>query len=51
MSMVHPIHPIGRSGAQGSLGSYYAIRITGSEPEFGTMEDFRQLVDKAHISA
>lgn len=44
-----PIHPIGEVGRKGSLGSYYAIRDYGAvNPEFGTMEDFRQLVDKAH---
>ena len=44
-----PIHPIGEEGRKGTLGSYYAIRDYGAvNPEFGTLEDFRLVVDKAH---
>lgn len=44
-----PIYPIGMEGRKGTLGSYYSIRDYGAvNPEFGTMEDFRHLVDKAH---
>lgn len=44
-----PIHPISVEGRKGSLGSYYAVRdYTDVNPEFGTKEDFRSLVDKAH---
>ncbi len=44
-----PIHPIGVEGRKGTLGSYYSISDYGAvNPEFGTMEDFRNVVDKAH---
>ncbi len=44
-----PIYPIGQEGRKGTLGSYYSIRDYGAvNPEFGTMEDFRNLVDRAH---
>ncbi|MDZ7317023.1 MAG: alpha-amylase family glycosyl hydrolase [candidate division KSB1 bacterium] len=44
-----PIHPIGRIRRKGSLGSYYAVQDYFSiNPEFGTMEDFRELVRAAH---
>jgi len=44
-----PIYPIGMEGRKGTLGSYYSIRDYGAvNPEFGTLEDFRLLVDKAH---
>ncbi|HRW95731.1 MAG TPA: alpha-amylase family glycosyl hydrolase, partial [Bacteroidales bacterium] len=42
-----PIYPIGQEGRKGTLGSYYSIRDYGAvNPEFGTMEDFRNLVDR-----
>ena len=41
-----PIHPIGEVGRKGTLGSPYAIRdYRGVNPEYGTVEDFRHLVD------
>ena len=44
-----PIHPIGEKNRKGTLGSYYAIRdYKGINPEFGTEEDFRNLVRTAH---
>lgn len=44
-----PIHPIGKTNRKGSLGSYYSIRdYKGVNPEFGTLEDFKNLVDEAH---
>ena len=44
-----PIHPIGQQNRLGSLGSYYSVRdYLAVNPEFGTLEDFRELVDAAH---
>jgi len=44
-----PIHPIGELERKGSLGSYYAVRdYTAVNPEFGSMDDFKALVKKAH---
>ena len=44
-----PIYPIGEEGRKGSLGSYYSIQdYCAVNPEFGTMEDFDSLIDKAH---
>ncbi len=44
-----PIHPIGVQGKKGSLGCPYANRDYRSvNPAYGTMEDFRALVDEIH---
>ncbi len=44
-----PVHPVGKLNRKGSLGSYYAVRdYKAVNPEFGTMEDFRELVNEAH---
>ena len=44
-----PLYPIGVEGRKGSLGSYYAIRdYCAVNPEFGTLEDFDEFVEKAH---
>jgi glycosidase len=50
-----PIHPIGElnrkvpEGMKSSLGSYYSVRdYKGVNPEYGTKEDFTNLVKKAH---
>jgi glycosidase len=44
-----PIHPIGEKNRKGTLGSYYAvIDYYGINPEFGTMEDFKSLVQQIH---
>ena len=46
---VMPIYPISTTKSKGSLGSYYAISdYTKVNPEFGTLEDFRDLVKTAH---
>lgn len=44
-----PIHPISKTERKGTLGSYYAVSdYMDVNPEFGTMDDFRHLLDKAH---
>lgn len=44
-----PIHPIGEENRKGSLGSYYSIKdYKAVNPEFGTLDDFKALVGKAH---
>lgn len=44
-----PIHPIGKKARKGSLGSPYAIRdYLSVNPEYGTLDDFRRLVDEIH---
>lgn len=44
-----PIHPIGGKGKKGSLGCPYANRDYRSvNPEYGTMEDFKTLVEEIH---
>lgn len=44
-----PINPIGVKNRKGSLGSYYSVRdYKGVNPEFGTLDDFKNVVKKAH---
>jgi glycosidase len=44
-----PITPISEKDRLGSLGSYYAIQdYKAINPEFGTLDDFKNLVDGAH---
>ncbi len=44
-----PIHPISETNRAGTLGSYYSVSdYRGINPEFGTVDDFRALADKAH---
>ena len=44
-----PIHPIGEKNRKGTLGSYYSIQdYKAINPEFGTFDDFRNLVNEAH---
>ncbi len=44
-----PIHPIGEKNRKGTLGSYYAVKdYFDVNPEHGTKEDFRELVDQIH---
>ncbi|MBP3210755.1 MAG: hypothetical protein J6M64_12740, partial [Oscillospiraceae bacterium] len=44
-----PIHPISVTNRSGRLGSYYSVNdYREVNPEFGTKEDFKALVDKAH---
>ncbi len=43
-----PIHPIGMENRKGELGSYYSVKdYRDVNPEFGSMEDFLGLVEKA----
>jgi cyclomaltodextrinase / maltogenic alpha-amylase / neopullulanase len=44
-----PIHPIGEMKRKGTLGSYYSVKdYKAVNPEHGTFEDFKSLVDKIH---
>ncbi|MFN2456668.1 MAG: alpha-amylase family glycosyl hydrolase [Chitinophagaceae bacterium] len=44
-----PVTPIAQKNKKGSLGSYYAAAdYTAINPEFGTLEDFKNLVKSAH---
>lgn len=44
-----PIHPIGQKNRLGRLGSYYSVRDhLDVNPEFGTLDDFKRLVQEAH---
>ena len=44
-----PINPIGEKNRKGSLGSYYSVKdYLAVNPEFGSMDDFKSLVNKAH---
>lgn len=44
-----PIHPIGEEKRKGELGSPYSIRdFYAVNPDFGTEEDFRGLVEAVH---
>lgn len=44
-----PIHPIGEVKRKGTLGSYYSIKdFKAVNPEFGTANDFKKLVQQAH---
>ncbi len=44
-----PIYPIGEERRKGTLGSYYSVRdYCGVNPEFGTFEEFRALVEEVH---
>lgn len=46
-----PIHPISEVNRKGELGSYYAVAdYKKVNPEFGSMEDFKALVDSAHAA-
>lgn len=46
---IMPVQPIGEKNRKGGLGSYYSISdYTAINPEFGTMEDFKSLVNEAH---
>ena len=46
---VMPIYPIGELNRKGALGSYYAVKdYQKVNPEFGTLNDFKDLVTKAH---
>ena len=44
-----PIHPISEKNRKGTLGSYYSVKdYKAINPEFGTMDDFKKLVNQAH---
>ena len=44
-----PVHPISKTERKGTLGSYYAVaNYREVNPEFGTMQDWKNLVDTAH---
>ena len=44
-----PITPIAQKNKKGALGSYYACSdYTSINPEFGTLDDFKNLVKQAH---
>ena len=44
-----PVHPIGKLNRLGSLGSYYSIQdYKAINPEFGSLDDFKELVLAAH---
>ena len=44
-----PITPISEKEKKGTMGSYYACSdYTSVNPEFGTLQDFKNLVSKAH---
>jgi glycosidase len=44
-----PLNPIGKIDRKGALGSYYAVSsYTTLNPEFGTLDDWKGLVHKAH---
>ena len=46
-----PIHPIGVEGKKGSLGCPYANKdYRRVNPEYGTMEDFKHLMDAIHAN-
>jgi len=44
-----PITPISVKDRKGTLGSYYAVRdYKAVNPEYGTMAEWKQLVERAH---
>ena len=44
-----PIHSIGEVNRKGILGSYYSVRdYFAIDPAYGTMEEFRDLVNEVH---
>lgn len=46
---IMPVQPIGEEERKGSLGSYYSIKdYTAINPNFGTLEDFKEMVSMAH---
>ena len=46
---IMPIHPIGVKNRKGTLGSPYAVKdYYAVNPEFGSMQDFKNLVEAIH---
>ncbi len=44
-----PVTPIGEINRKGTFGSYYSVKdYTAINPEYGTMKDFQNLVDRIH---
>lgn len=44
-----PLNPISQKDRKGALGSYYAVSsFTTLNPEFGTIEDWKELVEEIH---
>ena len=44
-----PVHPTGEMNRKGGLGSYYSVRdYKGLDPAYGSLEDFRAMVQEAH---
>lgn len=44
-----PVHPIGKEKRKGKLGSPYSVQDYYSvNPDFGTLDDLKNLVDEAH---
>lgn len=44
-----PIHPVGELNRKGTLGSPYAVQdFYEVNPEFGTLDDFKSLVNEVH---
>lgn len=44
-----PVHPISKEKRKGTLGSYYAVAdYKDVNPEHGTLEDFKRMVNKIH---
>lgn len=44
-----PVNPIGELNRKGELGSYYSVKnYRAVNPEFGTIQDFKMLVNRAH---
>ncbi|KPL16526.1 MAG: alpha-amylase [Bacteroides sp. SM23_62] len=44
-----PIHPIGEKNRKGELGSYYSVKdYKATNPEFGTLDDFKDMLASAH---
>ncbi len=46
---IMPIHPVGVLHRKGTLGSQYSVQdYYAINPEFGTLDDFKRLVNSAH---
>jgi glycosidase len=44
-----PTYPIGETNRKGELGSYYSVKdFKGVNPEFGTLDDLKMVIDSAH---
>ncbi len=46
---IMPIHPISKTNRKGTMGSYYAVQdYQKVNPDFGTLNDFKHMVNYAH---